>query len=177
LRSSPECGFCKGRGGLYVGALKACRPERSWRSRIERQRSRRIPISGTAFHGILPSSRECWRKPFLGALQAGRDPSTARLLRIREAVASLWMTAVWSESTKDPKGMGPWNPTFRKGRETWGTPFLWSGTEEASQPPAFDYCFYFCRKAEPAPHPAPTKGEKNLIYSTGRSRWEAARSP
>ncbi|MGA7694164.1 MAG: hypothetical protein WCA76_04000, partial [Candidatus Sulfotelmatobacter sp.] len=36
----------------------------------------------------------------VGALHAGRDPSTARLLRIREAVASLRMTEPKVASSK-----------------------------------------------------------------------------
>jgi hypothetical protein len=30
---------------------------------------------------------------------------------------------------KSTRRMGPWNPTFRKGRETWGTRFRGAGQE------------------------------------------------
>src|ERR1700680_29162 len=47
--------------------------------------------------------------------------------------------------------MGPWNPTFRKGRETWGTPFSWSGPEGPGAPPARSRFLHSAVADAPAP--------------------------
>jgi hypothetical protein len=83
------------------------------------------PRAGSSGGNSLRSSCRCGR---------AWGPSTARLLRIREAVAPLRMTGR-GVNQQNPRGMGPWNPTSRKKRETWGTPFSWSGTGEAGHPP------------------------------------------
>jgi hypothetical protein len=74
------------------------------------------PKPPTPFEELSSSSWEDSRKFPSGSCDSRLvwGPSTARLLRIREAVASLRMTRGWCGSTKPPEGWGCGIPRFAK---------------------------------------------------------------
>jgi len=89
-----------------------CAKRATTQSKVCPERSRRGSLAGRDCRCCLREFSRRTRSSGGDSFRSSRHfrrvwgPSAARLLRVREAVASLWMTAAWSKSTKCPGG---WN--------------------------------------------------------------------